>query len=89
MRNAFLVVFANPRGMNRRMIAWLERELDNVFAKDPANRFGGWVVRFKGMNVNFTMHNDFGRRVNSILVADRPIDLRKTYLIAACERAGG
>ena len=28
MRNAFLVVFANPRGMNRRMIAWLERELD-------------------------------------------------------------
>ena len=28
MRNAFLVVFANPSGMNRRMIAWLERELD-------------------------------------------------------------
>lgn len=28
MRNAFLVVFADPRGMNRRMIAWLERELD-------------------------------------------------------------
>ena len=28
MRNAFLVVFVNPRGMNRRMIAWLERELD-------------------------------------------------------------
>jgi hypothetical protein len=55
---------------------------------NPANRFGGWVVRFKGMNVNFTMRNDFGKRVNSILVADRPIDLRKTYLIAACERAG-
>ncbi|HWM49948.1 MAG TPA: DUF835 domain-containing protein [Thermoplasmata archaeon] len=28
MRNAFLVVFADPKGMNRRMIAWLERELD-------------------------------------------------------------
>src|SRR5947199_8728995 len=28
MRNAFLVVFDNPRGMHRRMIAWLERELD-------------------------------------------------------------
>jgi len=28
MRHAFLVVFADPRGMNRRMIAWLERELD-------------------------------------------------------------
>ena len=28
MRNAFLVVFADPREMNPRMIAWLERELD-------------------------------------------------------------
>ncbi|MGI0147965.1 MAG: DUF7504 family protein [Thermoplasmata archaeon] len=28
MRSAFLVVFARPREMNRRMIAWLERELD-------------------------------------------------------------
>ena len=28
MRNAFLIVFANPRGTNRRMIALLERELD-------------------------------------------------------------
>jgi hypothetical protein len=28
MRNALLIVFADPRGMNRRMIAWLERELD-------------------------------------------------------------
>jgi 2',3'-cyclic-nucleotide 2'-phosphodiesterase (5'-nucleotidase family) len=72
----------------RQVWDWLERELDNVFAKDPANRFGGWVVRFKGMAVNFTMHNDFGKRVNSIRVADRPIDLQKSYLIAACERAG-
>ncbi len=72
----------------RQVWDWLERELDNVFAKDPANRFGGWVVRFKGMTVNFTMRNDFGKRVNSIRVADRPIDLQKSYLIAACERAG-
>lgn len=28
MRHAFLVVFAHPRDMSRRMIAWLERELD-------------------------------------------------------------
>jgi len=28
MRSAFLIVFAHPREMNRRMIAWLERELD-------------------------------------------------------------
>ena len=34
------------------------------------------------------MRNDFGKRVNAIRIADRPIDPQKTYLIAACERAG-
>ena len=67
---------------------WLEKELHNVFAKDPAKRFGGWVVRFKGMTANFTMHNDMGKRVNWIKVGKKPIDLSRTYLIAACEREG-
>lgn len=67
---------------------WLEKELHNVFAKDPAKRFGGWVVRFKGMTANFTMHNDLGNRVNWVKVAGKPIDLKRTYLIAACEREG-
>ncbi|MBK6777664.1 MAG: 5'-nucleotidase C-terminal domain-containing protein [Flavobacteriales bacterium] len=67
---------------------WLEKELHNVFAKDPAKRFGGWVVRFKGMTANFTMHNDMGKRVNWIKVGKKPIDLERIYLIAACEREG-
>jgi 2',3'-cyclic-nucleotide 2'-phosphodiesterase (5'-nucleotidase family) len=67
---------------------WLEQELHNVFAKDPAKRFGGWVVRFKGMTANFTMQNEKGKRVNWIKIAGKPIDLAKTYLIAACEREG-
>jgi sulfur-oxidizing protein SoxB len=67
---------------------WLEKELHNVFAKDPAKRFGGWVVRFKGMTANFTMQNDMGKRVNWIKVGKKPIDLQKSYLIAACEREG-
>jgi 2',3'-cyclic-nucleotide 2'-phosphodiesterase (5'-nucleotidase family) len=67
---------------------WLEKELHNVFAKDPAKRFGGWVVRFKGMTANFTMHNDLGQRVNWIKIAGKPIDLGKSYLVAACERKG-
>ena len=67
---------------------WLEKELHNVFAKDPAKRFGGWVVRFKGMTANFTMNNDLGKRVNWIKVGKKPIDLSRTYLIAACEREG-
>lgn len=67
---------------------WLEKELHNVFAKDPAKRFGGWVVRFKGMTANFTMHNDMGKRVNWIRVGGKPIVLDRYYSVAACEREG-
>ncbi|MCB0793284.1 MAG: 5'-nucleotidase C-terminal domain-containing protein, partial [Flavobacteriales bacterium] len=67
---------------------WLEKELHNVFAKEPAKRFGGWVVRFQGMTANFTMHNDMGERVNWIKVNGKPIEMDRYYTIAACEREG-
>ena len=37
----------------KQLLDWLERELQNVFADDAAKRLGGWVVRFKGMEVDF------------------------------------
>jgi 2',3'-cyclic-nucleotide 2'-phosphodiesterase (5'-nucleotidase family) len=67
---------------------WMEKELQNAFAKDPAKRFGGWVVRFKGMEVNFTIGNDAGKRVNWIKVAGKPLDMEKEYSFVACEREG-
>jgi 2',3'-cyclic-nucleotide 2'-phosphodiesterase (5'-nucleotidase family) len=67
---------------------WMEKELQNAFAKDPAKRFGGWVVRFKGMEVNFTIGNDAGKRVNWIKVGQQPVDLEKLYSFVACEREG-
>lgn len=67
---------------------WMEKELKNAFAKDPADRFGGWVVRFKGMEVNFTIGRENGKRVNSITVGGRPLEQDKSYTIVACEREG-
>jgi 2',3'-cyclic-nucleotide 2'-phosphodiesterase (5'-nucleotidase family) len=67
---------------------WMEKELQNAFAKDPGKRFGGWVVRFKGMEVNFTINNEAGKRVNWIKVAGKPLDLEKIYSFVACEREG-
>lgn len=67
---------------------WMEKELQNAFAKDPGKRFGGWVVRFKGMDVNFTIANDAGKRVNWIKVKGEPLDRSKTYSFVACEREG-
>lgn len=67
---------------------WLEKELENVFSQNLRKRFGGWVVRFNGMEVNFTMRAKAGERINSIKVKGTPIDLQKNYIVAACEREG-
>jgi sulfur-oxidizing protein SoxB len=67
---------------------WLEKELQNAFAKDPSKRFGGWFVRFNGMEVNFTIANEAGKRVNWVKIAGQSLDLNKEYSIVACEREG-
>jgi S-sulfosulfanyl-L-cysteine sulfohydrolase len=67
---------------------WMEKELHNVFAKDPAQRFGGWVVRFAGMEINFKAGEEMGKRLNWIKVKGDMIDLDKKYTIVACEREG-
>jgi 2',3'-cyclic-nucleotide 2'-phosphodiesterase (5'-nucleotidase family) len=67
---------------------YFETELHNAFAKDPAKRFGGWLVRFKGMELNFTIGNEEGNRVNWIKVKGEPIDLNRIYTVVACERDG-
>jgi 2',3'-cyclic-nucleotide 2'-phosphodiesterase (5'-nucleotidase family) len=72
----------------QKLWSWLETELENAFAKDPAKRLGGWVIRFKGMEVNFTLGNEAGKRVNYIKVGGKPIDLNREYSFVACEREG-
>jgi sulfur-oxidizing protein SoxB len=70
------------------IMVWLEKELNNVFAKEASERFGGWVVKFKGMHVEFNAFGEEGDRVKELKIAGKPIDLKKTYTISACEREG-
>ena len=72
----------------KQIVDWLEKELNNVFAKDAAKRLGGWLVKFKGMNVTFKAFDEMGSRIKSITVNGNPIELSKTYSICACEREG-
>ena len=72
----------------RQLWAWLEQELHNVFAEEPAERFGGWVIRFCGMEINFTSNNGKGKRLNWVKVKGKKIDNEKMYSIVACEREG-
>lgn len=72
----------------KQLTDWLEKELNNVFANNASERFGGWVVKFKGMTVQFNAFGDKGKRVQSVMVGHAPLDPDHLYMISACERDG-
>lgn len=67
---------------------WLEKEMHNAFAQNATERFGGWLVRFSGMKVEFSSQNDRNQRIKSIEVNGEPLDEDRYYTISACERPG-
>lgn len=67
---------------------WLEKELNNVFAENAAERLGGWVIKFNGMQISFKAFAEKGKRVQEVTVAGQPLDLARVYSICACERDG-
>lgn len=72
----------------KQILNWLEKELNNVFSKEASRRLGGWVVKFKGMKVEFKAFEDEGKRVQKITVNGQPLDPGKDYSVCACEREG-
>lgn len=72
----------------KQILEWLEKELNNVFAKDASKRFGGWVIKFKGMEVSFNAFGEMGKRVQSVTVKGEKLNIDKMYSILACERDG-
>ncbi len=72
----------------QQLIDWLEKELNNVFAKDAFKRFGGWVVKFKGMEATFNAFGEAGKRVQRVTVGGKAIDPAQLYSVCACERDG-
>lgn len=67
---------------------WMEKELNNVFATDPTQVFGGWVVRMSGLEVKFTNDRPYGERIDSMTIGGAPVDVNRDYTFAACEREG-
>lgn len=67
---------------------WLEKELHNVFAQNPTERFGGWLVRFSGMELTFYANKPMDERVASIKIGGKPIQDDKLYTMSACRREG-
>jgi sulfur-oxidizing protein SoxB len=67
---------------------WLEKEMHNAFSQDPTERFGGWLVRFSGMKVDFNSQNERGKRIQSIIVKGKEMQDDEYYTISACVRPG-
>ena len=67
---------------------WLEKELNNVFAANASERFGGWLIKFTGMEVSFNAFGKNGQRVQSVSVKGNPLNDSSKYTICACERDG-
>lgn len=76
------------KATGKQLLDWLEKELQNVFAQDATKRFGGWVVRFKGMEVEFKAFVEAGQRVQNVRVGGILLNPDQIYPIAACEREG-
>ena len=76
------------KATGQQILNWLEKELQNVFAQNAAKRFGGWFVRFAGMEVNCTIGKPKGQRVNWVKIKGQALDKNKLYKIVACEREG-
>jgi len=67
---------------------WLEKEMHYAFSQNPTERFGGWLVRFSGMKVNFNSQNEKGNRILMITVNGEPMQNDEYYSISACVRPG-
>ncbi|MCH7400039.1 bifunctional metallophosphatase/5'-nucleotidase [Belliella sp. DSM 107340] len=67
---------------------WLENEINNVFATDYQERFGGWLVRFSGLTMQFDSSKEKGNRIMAITIQGEPLELDKVYKMASCNRTG-
>ncbi|OBX24924.1 5'-nucleotidase [Gelidibacter algens] len=76
------------KATGKQIINWLEKEMHNAFAQNPTERFGGWLVRFSGMKVNFNSQNDRGQRISEITVNGEPMNDDQYYTVSACVRPG-
>jgi len=72
----------------QQILDWLENELENAFARDATKRFGGWLVRYKGLVVKFTIANAPGSRVKEVKVQGEPLVPSRRYTVVGCDREG-
>lgn len=72
----------------RQMQQYWEKELENVFSRDPERLFGGWLPRISGLAVQFRKQANADQRVEHLLVNNQPVEPEKMYRLAAGHSPG-
>jgi hypothetical protein len=70
------------------MRAYLEREMELVYAKDPRALSGGWGMRPSGMTVLFTAGAPEGSRIRDVKIGGKEMLADASYTIGGCEQEG-
>ena len=61
----------------------LEASLESVYAADPFNQKGGYVIRVSGLNAIARLNNPKGTRIEHLDIAGAPYKADRRYTIAA------
>lgn len=72
----------------RDLLDYWERELEQVFSKDTARLFGGWLARPSNMAVLFDSTAPAGSRVRELKVGSELLRLEQNYTVSAGLREG-
>jgi sulfur-oxidizing protein SoxB len=72
----------------RELHAYLERELELVFARDPWKLSGGWGPRASGLRMQFAAFAPEGERLRAVAIQGKPLEDSAKYTLTGCERAG-
>lgn len=67
----------------KRISSLLEDIADNVFNANPLYQQGGDMSRLGGVTYDMTVAAPAGKRITNLLVAGKPIDPKKTYIVSS------
>ena len=76
------------RVSGKQLHAYLENEMELVYAKDPLKLSGGWGVRPSGMKILFTAGAPAGSRIKDVKINGKEMEPDGMYTIGGCEQQG-
>lgn len=84
----FDVKLKSGRATGKQLLAYLEHEMELVYASDPLKLSGGWGSRPSGMTIVFTAGAPEGSRIREVKIGGKEIQADASYTVGGCEQEG-